>query len=107
MDNNYYQKDITNSSYGQVNGNSYEQIQDKILASNIPEQLYVDTVLKENEGKFAKIYVTVPGSNSWQDKLFEGVIEKTGNDHIIMSNTNTNERYLIPLMYIVFVIFNN
>ncbi len=99
MNNNYYSNTISTNNYRQLNND--------MLPNNIPEQLYIDAIIKENEGKFANIYITVPGSVNWQDKVFEGIIERTGIDHVLLSNTNTGEKYLIPLMYVVFITFNN
>ena len=62
---------------------------------------YVDTILNKNRGKKTKIYVTVPGSSEWQDKVYEGIIEGAGKDHLIISNPNNGEWNIIPLMYLV------
>ena len=53
-----------------------------------------------NKGKKVKLHVTVPGSIKWQDRVFEGIIEQAGKDHVIVSNPNTGEWYLILIIYL-------
>ena len=69
------------------------------------EQSYVENILRLNAGKKAKLHVTVPGSKEWQDRVFEGIIEQSGRDHIIMSNPQTGEWYLVLMIYLDFVTF--
>lgn len=86
---------------------SYEQTQTNYSNSNnIPaEQSYVENILRLNRGKKAKFHVTVPGSIKWQDRVFEGIIEQAGRDHIIISNPTTGEWYLVLMIYLDFVTF--
>ena len=69
------------------------------------EQSYIENILRLNAGKKAKLHVTVPGSKEWQDRVFEGIIEQSGRDHIIMSNPHTGEWYLVLMIYLDFVTF--
>lgn len=69
------------------------------------EQSYIENILRLNRGKKAKFHITVPGSSEWQDRVFDGIIEQAGKDHIIVSNPNTGEWYLILLIYLDFVTF--
>ena len=69
------------------------------------EQSYIENILRLNKGKKAKFHVTVPGSQEWQDRVFEGIIEQAGRDHIIVSNPTTGEWYLILMIYLDFVTF--
>ena len=69
------------------------------------EQSYTENILRLNAGKKAKLHVTVPGSKEWQDRVFEGIIEQSGRDHIIMSNPQTGEWYLVLMIYLDFVTF--
>ena len=84
---------------------SYEQTQTMVnpLTS---EQSYIENILRLNRGKKAKLHVTVPGSTLWQDRVFEGIIEQSGRDHVIMSNPNTGEWYLVLMIYLDFVTFD-
>lgn len=69
------------------------------------EQSYIENILRLNAGKKAKLHVTVPGSKEWQDRVFEGIIEQSGRDHVIMSNPQTGEWYLVLMIYLDFVTF--
>ena len=69
------------------------------------EQSYIENILRLNRGKKAKFHVTVPGSIEWQDRVFDGIIEQSGKDHIIVSNPNTGEWYLVLMIYLDFVTF--
>ena len=69
------------------------------------EQSYIENILRLNRGKRARFHVTVPGSVEWQDRVFDGIIEQSGKDHIIVSNPNTGEWYLVLMIYLDFVTF--
>lgn len=69
------------------------------------EQSYIENILRLNKGKKARLHVTVPGSIEWQDRVFDGIIEQAGKDHVIVSNPSTGEWYLILLIYLDFVTF--
>lgn len=86
---------------------SYEASQKgNIMYDNIPaEQSYIENILRLNRGKMARFHVTVPGSIEWQDRVFSGIIEQAGRDHIIVSNPSTGEWYLILMIYLDFVTF--
>lgn len=113
--NNYYQPPIYSSSNLTTNGTpqtsvpTYDQTQlpnAMYQAGLIPdEQSYIENILRLNRGKKAKFHVTVPGSIEWQDRVFEGIIEQSGKDHIIVSNPNTGEWYLVLMIYLDFVTF--
>ena len=72
---------------------------------DIDEQSYIENILRLNRGKKARLHVTVPGSIEWQDRVFDGIIEQAGKDHVIMSNPSTGEWYLILIIYLDFVTF--
>lgn len=72
---------------------------------DIDEQSYIENILRLNRGKKARFHVTVPGSIEWQDRVFDGIIEQSGKDHIIVSNPNTGEWYLVLMIYLDFVTF--
>lgn len=112
MNNGYYQNPVfpgtglnNNTVPNQKTVPSYEQSQvnsNYILPS---EQSYIENILRLNRGKMAKFHITVPGSMEWQDRVFNGIIEQSGRDHIIVSNPNTGEWYLILMIYLDFVTF--
>ena len=111
MNNNAYypNPNYLNPSSSQSNVPTYDQTQlpnAMYNTSNIPdEQSYIENILRLNRGKKAKFHVTVPGSIEWQDRVFEGIIEQSGKDHLIVSNPNPGEWYLILMIYLDFVTF--
>jgi len=86
------------------NQQSVPSYQDQ-YGGNDNEQSYIENILRLNRGKKARFHVTVPGSVEWQDRVFDGIIEQAGKDHIIVSNPTTGEWYLILLIYLDFVTF--
>lgn len=114
MNNGYYQGQMfpgvglnNNTVPNQQSVPSYETSQkNNMMYDNIPaEQSYIENILRLNRGKMARFHVTVPGSIEWQDRVFDGIIEQSGRDHIIVSNPNTGEWYLILMIYLDFVTF--
>lgn len=111
MNNGYFKNNQPFPGTG-LNGNtvpnqqsvpSYEQQNMNALSG---EQSYIENILRLNIGKLAKVYVTIPGSEDFKDKLFTGIIEQAGRDHVILSNPNNGEWYLILMIYLDFVTFD-
>ena len=110
MNNGYYQNPVfpgvglnNNTVPNQQSVPSYETNKNNTMFDE--EQSYIENILRLNAGKKAKLHVTVPGSKEWQDRVFEGIIEQSGRDHIIMSNPQTGEWYLVLMIYLDFVTF--
>ena len=82
---------------------SYEA---NIFPAAVDEQSYIENILRLNKGKVGKFHVTIPSSNDWRDKIFTGVIEQAGRDHIIVSNPTNGEWYLILMIYLDYVTFD-
>ena len=113
MNNGFYQNPVypgtsLNNTPNQQAVPSYDESQKNIFNGNnvIEEQSYIENILRINKGKMAKLHVTVPGSVEWQDRVFTGIIEQAGRDHVILSNPNTGEWYLILIIYLDFVTFD-
>lgn len=112
MNNGYYQNPVFpgtslnggNTVPNQQSVPSYEQSQKGFDV--VEEQSYIENIIRINRGKMAKFHVTIPGSVEWQDRVFTGVIEQAGRDHVIVSNPNTGEWYLILIIYLDFVTFD-
>ena len=47
-----------------------------------------------NRGKMATFYMTYENNREWNAKVFRGIIEAAGRDHIIISDPSTGMRYL-------------
>lgn len=110
MNNSYYQPSMyptNNPNYQNTNTKTpnYDNTQLPNAMYTADEQSYIENILRLNRGKKARFHVTVPGSIEWQDRVFEGIIEQSGKDHLIVSNPNTGEWYLILMIYLDFVTF--
>lgn len=69
------------------------------------EQSYIENILRLNKGKKVKAYVSYPDSSAWQNKVYDGVIEEAGRDHLIISEPSTGNWYLIRMIYLDYVEF--
>ena len=76
------------------------------VTTSIPrEQSYIENILRLNKGQKVKAYVSYPDSSAWQNKVYEGIIEEAGKDHLIIRNNTNNLWYLIRIIYLNYVEF--
>lgn len=76
------------------------------VSSNVvQEQSYIENILRLNKGKRIKAYVSYPDSSAWQNKVYEGIIEEAGRDHLIVRDNVNNLWYLIRIIYLNYVEF--
>ena len=74
---------------------------------NVPlEQSYIENILRLNRGKKVEVYASYPDSDEWKNKVFSGIIEQSGRDHIILSDPKTGDWYLILIIYVNFIKFD-
>ena len=74
--------------------------------TNMPmEQSYIENILRLNKGKKAKVFCSFPDSNEWRDRIYDGIIEQSGKDHLVMSSPERGDWYLIPMIYVNWVEF--
>jgi spore germination protein Q len=67
---------------------------------------FIDNILNFNKGKLAKVHMTFnSGGASSVQKVFTGIIETTGRDHIILSDPKTGHRYVLLSIYLDYVEF--
>ena len=69
------------------------------------EQSLIENILRLNKGKKVKAYVSYPDSNEWRDKIYEGIIEEAGRDHLIIRNLK--KRLIIIRIIPILLIKNN
>ncbi len=69
------------------------------------EQSYIENILRLNKGRKVKAYVSYPDSSAWQNKIYEGIIEEAGKDHLIIYDNANNLWYLIRIIYLNYVEF--
>ncbi|MEH7011171.1 spore coat protein GerQ [Neobacillus niacini] len=70
------------------------------------EQSYIENILRLNKGKLATVYATFEGNNQWNAKKFVGIIEAAGRDHLILSDPQTGQRVLIPMVAFDYATFD-
>ena len=70
------------------------------------EQSYIENILRLNRGKKVEVYASYPDSDEWKNKVFSGIIEQSGRDHIILSDPKTGDWYLILIIYVNFIKFD-
>lgn len=70
------------------------------------EQSYIENILRLNEGKEATVYMTFENNEEWNAKVFRGIVEAAGRDHIILRERQTGRRYLLLMIYLDYVTFD-
>jgi len=70
------------------------------------EQSYIENILRVNKGKRVSIYQSFADAGEWKDRIFTGIIEQSGRDHIILSDPNTGNWYLLLMIYVNFIKFD-
>ena len=70
------------------------------------EQSYIENILRVNKGKKVSVYQSFADAGQWKDRVFTGIIEQSGRDHIILSDPNTGKWYLLLMIYVNFVEFD-
>ncbi|KHE66780.1 spore coat protein GerQ, partial [Halobacillus sp. BBL2006] len=70
------------------------------------EESYIENILRLNAGKPATVYMTFENNDQWNAKVFKGVIEAAGRDHIILSDPQTGKRYLLLMVYLDYITFD-
>ncbi|MFC4321844.1 spore coat protein GerQ [Litchfieldia salsa] len=70
------------------------------------EQSYIENILRLNKGKLATVYMTFENNAQWNAKIFKGIIEAAGRDHLILSDPQSGMRYLLLMVYLDYVTFD-
>jgi spore germination protein Q len=78
---------------------------------NVPGQLpveesYIENILRLNLGKLATLYLTYENNSEWNAKIFKGRLEAAGRDHIIISDPKTGMRYLLLMVNLDYITFD-
>lgn len=70
------------------------------------EESYIENIVRLNRGKLGTFYMTYSDSNEWRDRVYKGVIEAAGVDHIIISDPRDGKRYVLLNIYLDWIEFN-
>jgi spore germination protein Q len=71
------------------------------------EESYIENILRLNLGKTATIYMTFENNSQWNAKIFKGRLEAAGRDHIIISDLTTGMRYLLLMVNLDYITFDD
>lgn len=69
------------------------------------EESYIENILRLNLGKMATVYMTFENNPQWNAKVFKGNLEAAGRDHIIVSDPSTGMRYLLLMVNLDYITF--
>lgn len=87
-------------------GNSPTPNQEIVGDISLPiEQSYIENILRMNKGKKVDIYMSFPDSTEWRNRIFTGIIEESGRDHIIVSDPTTGRWQLLLMIYVNYIDF--
>lgn len=87
-----YGQNVYSSPYGPMSG--------------MVEESYIENILRLNKGKVGTFYFTYTDSNEWRDRVYKGVIEAAGRDHLIISDPKTGKRLLLLMIYFNYAEFD-
>ena len=110
MNNNYLNNNSSFPGTPIYSGNTATPNQ-SIAPTNIneyipDEQSYIENILRVNKGKRVSVYQSFADAGEWKDSIFTGIIEQSGRDHIILSDPNTGNWYLLLMIYVNFIKFD-
>lgn len=70
------------------------------------EASYVENILRLNKGKLVTAYLTYENNTERNNMVVRGIIEAAGRDHLILSDPQTGMRYLLLMVYLDYVTFD-
>ncbi|UCZ53083.1 spore coat protein GerQ [Bacillus shivajii] len=70
------------------------------------ELSFIENILRLNRGKNVRVYMTFEGRPDDAVRVFEGLVEEAGRDHIIISDPQTGEWFLLLMVYLDYIEFD-
>ncbi|WP_178019257.1 spore coat protein GerQ [uncultured Paenibacillus sp.] len=70
------------------------------------EQSYIENIFRLNLGKIGTFYMTYENNSEWNAKVFKGVLEAAGRDHIIISDPTTGVRTVMLMVNFDYATFD-
>lgn len=70
-----------------------------------PQQSYIENILRMNYGKVATVYMNFENSQ-WGSKVFKGIVQAAGTDHIILKDVASETRYILLTIYLCYITFD-
>lgn len=107
MNGNFYQNPTFPTNQNQVTNQVPTSPPSNISSSSMMpiEQSYIENILRLNKGKRVNVYMSYADSNEWRDKVYSGIIEEAGRDHLIISDPVNGNWYLLRMIYLDYVEF--
>ncbi|MGZ9583349.1 spore coat protein GerQ [Paenibacillus marinisediminis] len=96
----------TGSMPPQVSSGDYVMPGGTVVPGPGYEQSYVENILRLNLGKVGTFYMTYENNSQWNAKIFKGVLEAAGRDHIIISDPVTGQRILLLMINLDYITFD-
>ena len=107
MNDNYQNYSYPNSMF---NPNIGTQPPYTNFPNNQQQQLdqfpYAYNILNNNPNQIASFYMSYPDSVEWRDRVFTGKIVHSTREYTLLNNQDTGEWYVLPSIYLNYVIFN-
>lgn len=103
MNGNFYQNPIFPGTDKEQGYPSMNDTNNSNLDYN--ESSYIENILRLNKGRKVNAHVSFPDSTEWKNKVFSGLIEEAGKDHLIIKDINNGYWYLIRILYLDYVEF--
>lgn len=69
-------------------------------------QSYLGNIIKLNTGKRGTFYFTYTDSTKWRDRSYVGIIEDAGRDYFIIKDPNSEKRFLLSFVYLLWAEFD-
>ena len=106
MNNNYFKEFPGTPLYVGNNQVPNQSTVPNYSSNMIPdEESYIENILRLNCGKKVSVYQSFADAGEWKDRIFTGIIEQSGKDHIILSDPTTGNWYLLLMIYVDFIKF--
>ena len=105
MNGNFYQNPTFPTNQNQMNNFQTPTGKVSAMEPDYNEQSYIENILRLNKGRKVNAYVSFPDSTEWKNKVFTGLIEEAGKDHLIIKDVTTGKWYLIRILYLDYVEF--
>ncbi|MCT1901239.1 spore coat protein GerQ [Oceanobacillus sojae] len=67
------------------------------------QQSFIENILRLNRGKLGTFYLTFEGQ---QPTSFRGYLEEAGRDHILIREEDSERRFLLLMVYLDYVLFD-
>lgn len=92
----------------QVNSGSPMTPAGGVMTTTAPvfEQSYIENIFRLNLGKVGTFYFTYENNKDWNAKVYTGVLEAAGRDHLIISDKASGQRIVLLMVNFDYATFD-